>query len=155
MRYSIVNVLIERLVEDDAVVAGGEDHAPRTALRGKLRRADAHLRLGAALRVSLGLHDGRVVSDGGGEELAHDGLVLGATLDLHLLLLDLDQALDDEVLEQRGVAGGVARDLRQLLGALPLQVLEQLVARLHLLHPRSAHRIRARPTQKKIRTYFR
>ena len=145
MRYSIVNVLIERLVEDDAVVAGGEDHASRAALRGKLRRAERHLWLGAALSMSLGLHDGGVVGNSGGKKLRYDGLVLGAALDLHLLLLDLNQALNDEVLEQDGIVVAVARNIRQLLRTLSFQVLEKLIARLHLLYSRSTHRIRSRP----------
>lgn len=55
--------------------------------------------------MSGGFHGRGVLSHGTGEHFADNILVFSATLHLHLLLLDFDETLDDQLLEEHGVVG--------------------------------------------------
>ncbi len=90
--------------------------------------------IGAELDAGLFLDKADVLLDGGGKDGLDGGNVLSAAVDGNIVLLDLDEALHDELLQEVGVVLSPG-DHGELLAGLIDEILEEIVADLHLLHP--------------------
>ena len=109
-------------------MCGSEDHSPGASLGGNCSRTDSHLGIAASLCVSSGFHRSAEFCDGITKNFVNDILILCAALYLHFLLLDLDQALDNQLLQKDRIVGGF-RNIGQLSRAILFQFLRKCFMR--------------------------
>jgi hypothetical protein len=119
-----LDLAVQRREEDPAGAGVGQVLAPLGVHLDHWGEGDAR----------FALDDVHVLLHGGIQDRLHGLDVLLPGEDDDLVLLDLDEALDDELLEELGVVAPPGHD-RALGGGLAEQGLEKLVADLHLLHP--------------------
>ena len=121
------------VVANNLAIVGGEGNTTVGGLGEVLLPALVKGNIGAKLDTGLLLDEADVLRDGGGEDGLDRGHVLSAAVDGHIVLLDLDEALNDELLQQVGVVLPPG-DHGELLAGLLHEVLEEIVADLHRLH---------------------
>ena len=121
------------VVANKLAIDGGQGNATVGRLGEVLLPVRIDNDIGAELDTGLLLDEADVLLNGGGEDGLDGGHVLSTAVDGHIVLLNLDEALNDELLQEVGVVLSPG-DHGELLAGLVDEVLEKVVADLHLLH---------------------
>ena len=121
------------VVANNLAVNSGEGDATVGRLGEVLLPVRIDSNIGAELNAGLFLDKADILLDGGGKDGLDGGNVLSAAVDGNIVLLDLDEALHDELLQEVGVVLSPG-DHGELLASLVDEVLEKVIADFHLLH---------------------